>query len=90
LDEPDTRREEQQMFQEFVGKHNKNYLTKDEYKARLAIFKANLEIVRTHNAKNESYELEMNKFADFSPEEFGKLMGLRPPEEMPLDIEGPV
>jgi C1A family cysteine protease len=69
-----------QQFQSFITKHNRNYLTKEEYNARLSIFKSNLDQIKSHNAANEGYQLAINKFADLSLEEFEKMLGLKVPE----------
>jgi len=63
-------------FQNFVQKHNRNYLTKEEYSARLGIFAKNLEIIRQHDPVASGYKIGVNKFADMSLEEFNKMMGL--------------
>ena len=39
-------------FNQFISEHGKNYLTKEEYSARLSIFKSNYQIVKEHNANN--------------------------------------
>jgi hypothetical protein len=69
-----------QAFQSFVSKHNRNYLTKEEFNARLSIFKNNLDIIKSHDASKEGYEVGLNKFADMSPEEFEKMLGLKVPD----------
>lgn len=72
-------------FQNFVNRHNKNYLTKEEYSARFSIFKNNVMMIQQHNQNkdNDGYEMGVNKFTDYSPEEFGKLLGFKSnePEE---------
>lgn len=52
-------------------------MTKDEYNARLAIFKQNYDIVQAQNQKNEGFELELNRFADMSTDEYSKLLGFK-------------
>lgn len=71
--------DDQQAFQEFVNKYNRNYLTKEEYNARLSIFKSNMEKVKNHDASKEGYQIALNKFADLSEEEFNKMLGLKAP-----------
>lgn len=73
--------EDNKAFQGFVTKHNRNYLTKEEYNARLKIFSDNLGIIRKHDAAAEGYKIGLNKFADLSPAEFEKMMGFKPLEE---------
>lgn len=72
--------EDQQVmlqFNQFISNQGKNYLTKEEYNARLTIFKQNYEIVTQHNAENEDFKLELNGFADLSDEEFEKRQGFK-------------
>lgn len=76
LAEDNSTNEDRQAFQEFVNKYNRNYLTKEEYNARLSIFKANLERVKSHNAEKEGFSMALNKFADLSEEEFNSMLGL--------------
>ena len=64
-------------FNQFISENGKNYLTKEEYNARLSIFKSNYEIVKTHNANNNDFKLAMNSFADLSDAEFEKKMGFK-------------
>lgn len=66
-------------FQNFVQKHNRNYLTKEEYNARLQIFSSNLNIIRANDPTKTGYTLGVNKFADLTLDEFGKMMGFQEP-----------
>ena len=65
------------QFNQFISNQGKNYLTKEEYSARLAIFKSNYEIVKQHNSENQDFKLEINSFADLSDAEFEKKMGFK-------------
>lgn len=73
--------EDESAFQTFVQKHNRNYLTKEEYGARLGIFAKNLAIIRAHDAVAAGYRIGVNKYADLSLQEFEKMMGLKPDQE---------
>ena len=77
----DTSAEDTAAFQDFIQKHNRNFITKEEFAARKAIFAANLAIIRAHDPVATGYEIGVNKFADLSPEEFAKFQGLTPPPE---------
>eukprot|EP00441_Pelagodinium_beii_P019062 CAMPEP_0197661292 /NCGR_PEP_ID=MMETSP1338-20131121/51371_1 /TAXON_ID=43686 ORGANISM="Pelagodinium beii, Strain RCC1491" /NCGR_SAMPLE_ID=MMETSP1338 /ASSEMBLY_ACC=CAM_ASM_000754 /LENGTH=394 /DNA_ID=CAMNT_0043238823 /DNA_START=38 /DNA_END=1219 /DNA_ORIENTATION=- len=63
---PDADRE----FKRFVEKWNKDYADAEEQEHRFNIFRSNLHHVEEENAKGHSYELELNQFADLTPEEF--------------------
>lgn len=69
--------EDVQAFQSFVQKHNRNYMTKEEYEARLGVFVSNLGVIRAHDAQGTGYRLGVNKFADMTPEEFEKMQGFK-------------
>jgi len=51
-------------------KYNKQYVTLEARAAALVAFKNSYEYVKTQNAKNKSYMVELNIFADQSPEDF--------------------
>ena len=57
-------------FHNFLNQNNKNYLTKEEFNARYKVFQTNLALIRSHKDGDEGYSLDVNKFADMSPEEF--------------------
>ena len=57
--------------------HSKSY-TSDEFFPRYAIFKANLNAIREHNAGKHTYSLGINEFADMTHAEFvAKMTGYK-------------
>jgi len=67
-----------QLFQSWMNTYNKRY-SKPEAFVRFAIWNQNYDIVQEHNAKNLSWTLETNQFADLNTEEFSALyLGFRP------------
>jgi hypothetical protein len=58
---------------EFLAKHGKTYATKSHLSTRYDIFAQNYRAIQEHNRNNAHYQMEVNKFADLSPEEFGEL-----------------
>lgn len=64
---------------EFIGylsKFQKSYITKSELDAREAIFNQNKAKIEAHNARNDvTYKLGLNKFADYTEEEFHRILG---------------
>ncbi|XP_046671436.1 procathepsin L-like [Homalodisca vitripennis] len=68
----------------FKVQNNKDYISKGEEEMRKSIFLKNLRFVREHNAKykrgEETYEVEINIFADMSPDEILSRKGYRRPE----------
>lgn len=63
------------QFVSWMAEFNRTYSSPAEYAHRLANYKANWEIVKSHNSKKSSYKLGMNKFADWSPEEYLMMLG---------------
>eukprot|EP01114_Cavostelium_apophysatum_P004539 TRINITY_DN1482_c0_g1_i1.p1 TRINITY_DN1482_c0_g1~~TRINITY_DN1482_c0_g1_i1.p1 ORF type:complete len:331 (+),score=94.98 TRINITY_DN1482_c0_g1_i1:64-1056(+) len=66
-----TEKEYQDSFASFVRKYNKVY-NNDEFNYRFKIFRSNLDFIEQHNAKNLSFTVGINKFADMSSQEFVK------------------
>lgn len=60
----------EQAFAEFKQMFGKAYSSEAEEAHRFGIFKDNLAFVEAENAKNHTYELGVNKFADLTEEEF--------------------
>eukprot|EP00347_Sterkiella_histriomuscorum_P009062 403342666 len=72
----------QTAFNNFVSRHQRSFLTQEEYKARLAIFRDTFEAVQLHNSlESKSYKLAINKFSDMSKDEFSKFSSLQLPAE---------
>jgi cathepsin L len=63
----------QNEFTSFVKKFSKKY-THDEFFPRYAIFKANYNKIRHHNAGSHSYSMAINEFADMTFTEFHSKM----------------
>ena len=48
-------------FNKYIAKHGKSYLTRAEFKARLSVFRNNLQIIASHNAADHrDFTLKMN------------------------------
>lgn len=70
-------------FQDFVSEHGRQYSSSEEEQRRLAIFQENYAFILAQNAKNLSFRLAVNQFADLTHEEIeANYMGLAGPEEM--------
>jgi C1A family cysteine protease len=87
-----TESEYQETFTQWMAKHGKNYAS-EEFFTRFEIFKANMDFVEEHNAKNLSFVVELNKFADLTRGEFKALyLGFKPelrltPKRTLLDLQ---
>ncbi|EER02719.1 cathepsin L, putative [Perkinsus marinus ATCC 50983] len=77
-------------FMGFQHKFGKNYESKEEEVKRNAIFQANLHLIEQVNAKNLSYKLGVNEYADLTHEEFAALklgtLKMRPAEHASLSL----
>lgn len=58
-------------FRAYMVKYGKEYPSHEEYLQRRAAFEESVRYVLAENAKGHSYTLELNEFADQTPEEFG-------------------
>lgn len=59
---------EEQEFQEYLEKYSKKY--ENEYEIRFRIFRENLSFIKVHNKLGKEWTLGLNKFTDWSVEEF--------------------
>lgn len=64
-------------FHSWASKYQRNYQTQTEYKFRLNIFLKNLEKIESHNAGDHSHKLGLNKFADWTKEEYKSILGYK-------------
>lgn len=70
---------EDMEFLKFVSLHGKSYGTKEEFEFRSQLFKKTLAALATENSKNENtFRLALNKFADWTPAEFKRVLSYRP------------
>jgi C1A family cysteine protease len=67
----------QQAFFSFVKTYKKQYPTEEVFD-RYNTFKANLELINTHNSGSSGWTMGVNQFADLSPAEFKAYLGLKP------------
>jgi len=66
---PLSQQEYEYLFTAWVNEYGKSYET-SEFFNRFNIFKANLDTIREHNAKNDSWTMGMNEFGDMTWAEF--------------------
>jgi len=62
----------------FKLKHEKLYSTEEEDTTRCEIWKKNVEKVEKHNSENHTFTMAVNKFSDWTTEEFNRILGFRP------------
>jgi KDEL-tailed cysteine endopeptidase len=70
---------EDMEFIKYVAKFGKSYGTKEEFEFRSDIFKKNLAALVEENAKNDNtFTVGINKFADWTPAEYRRLLSYKP------------
>jgi len=62
----------QTKFVEFMQTYKKTY-SQDEFQAKYAVFKQNLDFVSSHNAETAGYAVAMNEFGDLTAKEFAAI-----------------
>lgn len=66
-------------FVNYLAEYKKSYGTKEEYLFRKDQFYKNLAEYTEINSRNDvTYTVGVNKFADWTPEEYNRLLGFRP------------
>jgi C1A family cysteine protease len=75
---------EQELFVSHVQRYNKRYEGVETFFQRFNIFKANLAYIERENAKNHTYTLALNEFADMTRTEFFSSMTGILPEQLAL------
>jgi hypothetical protein len=73
-----TEQEYQDFFTQWMVKFEKTYAP-EEFFYRFDVFKANMDFVDAHNKGNNTYEVELNKFADLTVGEYKNIfLGYKP------------
>jgi len=57
-------------FDQWIVKNNKIYMNLSDYNHRQNIYLANLITISNHNAETKEWKMDVNKFADLTPDEF--------------------
>jgi C1A family cysteine protease len=82
--------EYQTLFTRWMNANDKTY-QHEEFFARFNAFKANLDLINTSNAANNTFTLTMNKFGDLTTEQFGKQMcGYKPALRTTVRVAEPI
>jgi len=79
----------QSSFTFWMQQHQKSY-HHDEFLAKYRTFKANMDFINAHNAKNATFTVAMNKFGDLSVQEFSTIyLGTRYTATGPMKKSAP-
>lgn len=66
-------------YLKFINQYGRMMGTKEELEFRSDVFKKNLAAIRLENSRNgNSFTLGVNKFADWTPSEYKRLLGYKP------------
>lgn len=63
-------------FNKFIPQYSKNYKDQQEYLLRKTVFQQNLALVLSHDAEIQGFEIALNKYSDWTDEEFNSLFKL--------------
>jgi len=74
-------------FIKFISTHNRRYLTKEEYNARLNAFSMNSAFVQEFNKKGSKQTVAMNHMGDWTREEYRQLLGYKNVEKTETTFE---
>jgi len=67
---------DEREFVKYTSLFGKSYATKEEYEFRQQLFKNTLEFIRAENSNTENFfTVGVNKFADWTPAEYKRLLG---------------
>ena len=70
---------EDMEFLKYISKYGKSYGTKEELMYRADLFKNTLGKISSENSKNDNtFRVAVNKFADWSPAEFKRILSYKP------------
>ena len=62
-------------YHKYLAEYGKSYNSENEFEFRFQIFKENANLIDAHNAQESTYTLGINKFADWTEEEYKRLLG---------------
>ena len=68
-------------------KYHRDYVTKDEFLFRYSLFCKTLDMIKNHH--NAKYTLEINKFADWTDEEFEAIIPPLPETDTEYEMKYP-
>lgn len=71
------------QYLKFMAKYGRSYETKEEFALRSSLFRKALQAITESNSRNDvDYRLAVNKFADWTPEEYKALLGYKKSDGM--------
>ena len=62
-------------FMKYITNFGKRYATKEEFNARLALFKQADQEIKEHNLLGRTWTMGHNEFSDWTEEEFSRMLG---------------
>jgi C1A family cysteine protease len=85
-------------FVNYIAQFGKSYPTMEEFNLRFERFVKTVELIEDKNASQDSYTLGINKFSDYTWEEYNKMLGFKkslhrdsvknyPPIDLPTEVD---
>ena len=63
-----------QRYQQYLAEYGKSYNNAQEFEFRFQIFMDNVQLIDAHNAQESTFTMGVNQFADWTNEEYRKLL----------------
>jgi len=70
----------------FISKYGRSFGTREEYNFRLKVFLENVEKIEAHNALETTSTAGVNHLADWTDEEYQRLLGYKPDDSLQKNI----
>jgi hypothetical protein len=77
----------EQAFLKYIPKYEKNYKDQQEYFKRKAIFQENYKKILQHNPAKEGFAIDVNRFTDWTQDEFNELFATKFLDLDPQDLK---
>ena len=77
----------EEAFLKYIPKYEKNYQDQKEYFRRKAIFQENYKKIMNHNAEKEGFSVDVNRYTDWTHEEFDKIFSTKFVDMDPEDLK---
>ena len=61
-------------YQKYVAEYGKSYTSAEEFDFRFQTFVENVRIIDAHNAQDSTFTMGVNKFADWTTEEYKRIL----------------
>jgi hypothetical protein len=81
----------EEAFLKFIPRFEKNYQDQQEYFHRKAVFQENYVKIMQHDPEKEGFSIDVNRFTDWTQEEFDGIFATKflnmEPEDLKLSVD---